>query len=210
MVRLGQLLYRQRVRKRLTFEDIEKAIKIKASFLSAIEKGEYHKLPSPAYAKGFVTNYAAYLGIPRAEAVALFRREFDEKRAYKVLPDSLTKQKALPFSKIKIKESFLLIGLLVVLFIGFIVFQYRSAFLSPVLSVVSPTDGAVLSQDNIIVRGTTDSEASLSINNEAVAINNKGEFIKKLALFPGKEEITIKSKNRFGKETIVVREIVIK
>lgn len=210
MIRLGQLLYRQRVRKRLTFEDIEKAIKIKASFLLAIEKGEYNKLPSPAYAKGFVTNYAAYLGIPRAEAVALFRREFDEKRAYKVLPDSLTKQKALPFSRIKIKESFLLIGLLVVLFIGFIVFQYRTAFLSPSLNVVSPSDDAILSQDNIIVSGTTDSEATVLVNNEAVSVNNKGEFAKKLALFSGKEEITIKAKNRFGKETIIIRDVVIK
>lgn len=208
MVRLGNLLYRQRVRKKLTLNDIEKAIKIKSSFLSAIEKGEYHKLPSPAYAKGFVTNYAAYLGIPRAEAVALFRREFDEKRAYKVLPDSLTNQQVFPF-RIKIKESFLLLTTLVILFLGFMLFQYRSTFLPPALSVTSPQDGAVITQD-ITVIGTTDSEATLTINNEAVSVDNKGEFVKKLTLFPGKEEIVIKAKNRFGKETVVTREIVVK
>ncbi|HEX8932081.1 MAG TPA: helix-turn-helix domain-containing protein, partial [Patescibacteria group bacterium] len=142
MVRLGPLLYRQRTRKKLSLYDIEKALKIKSSFLLAIEKGEYNKLPSPAYAKGFVINYAAYLGIPKAEAVALFRREFDEKRAYKVLPDSLTREPNFSL-RIKIKESFLLIGTLVILFLAYVFFQYRSALFPPALTVSAPQDGAV-------------------------------------------------------------------
>ncbi|MGH2637780.1 MAG: helix-turn-helix domain-containing protein, partial [Rhabdochlamydiaceae bacterium] len=67
-------------------EEIAAAIKIRPEFLSAIEKGDYQHLPSPAYASGFVTNYAAYLGFPKRETLALFRREFDEQKAYKVLP----------------------------------------------------------------------------------------------------------------------------
>src|ERR1041385_6043108 len=92
MIRLGQLLYRERSRKHLSLEEIEKAIKIKSSFLAAIERGEYTKVPSPAYAKGFVINYAVYLGLTKNEALALSKREFDEKSAYKVLPDSLTRR----------------------------------------------------------------------------------------------------------------------
>lgn len=123
MVKLGQLLYRQRMRRRVSFEDAARATKIKASFLAAIERGEYYKLPSPAYAKGFVLNYAAFLGISRAEALALFRREFDEKRAYKVLPDSLSKTQTFPRIRIKFKESFLVMGLLILFFVGFLLFS---------------------------------------------------------------------------------------
>ena len=115
MVRLGQLLHQQRLRRKLSLEEVARGTKIKETFLAAIERGEYHKLPSPAYAKGFVINYATYLGLPRTEVTALFRREFDEKRAYKVLPDSLTKQ-SFPARHIKFQESILIIGLLVILF----------------------------------------------------------------------------------------------
>lgn len=208
MVRLGHLLSQQRMRKKLTLEDVARATKIKASFLGFLERGEYHKLPSPAYAKGFVTNYAAYLGIPRAEVIALFRREFDEKRAYKVLPDSLTKQH-FPLYRIKIQESLLIIVVLLLLFAGFLFFQYRSAFIAPPLTVVSPKANAVVSQD-ITISGRTDSEATVTVNNQAVSIDKNGEFTKMLTLFPGKAMLVIKAKNRFGKETTVQREVEVK
>lgn len=208
MVRLGQLLYRQRLRKNLSLADVSRRIKIKEPFLAAIERGEYNKLPSPAYAKGFVTNYASFLGLPRTEVVALFRREFDEKRAIKVLPDSMTREQKV-LSGIRIQDSLLVIGGLIVLFIGFLLFQYRAAFISPPLTVTSPKDGAAFSQ-NVTVSGKTDSDATVIVNNEAIALDNNGEFTKQLAFFPGKAEVVIKARNRFGKETTVTREITIK
>jgi cytoskeletal protein RodZ len=209
VVKLGQLLQQQRMRKRLTFEDAARATKIKANFLAALEKGEYHKLPSPAYAKGFVINYATYLGIPRAEVVALFRREFDEKRAYKVLPDSLTKRQSYSKPWIKIQESIFVIVGLVILFLGFLLFQYRSVFIPPHLTVDSPKDNAVISTD-ITVIGKADTEATVTVNNAMVSMNTNGKFSKQIALFPGKGEIIIKAKNRFGKETTITREVTVK
>jgi cytoskeletal protein RodZ len=209
MVRLGQLLRQQRLKRKLSLEEVSRGTKIKEQFLAAIERGEYNKLPSPAYAKGFVTNYASFLGLPRAEVIALFRREFDEKRAYKVLPDSLARQQTFPQYRIKIKDSLLIIGVLVVLFMGFLLFQYRAAFIAPPLRISSPEQGAVVSQD-ITVVGKTDSEAAVTVNNEAVSLTNNGDFVKRLSLFPGKTTIVITSKNRFGKETKVVREITVK
>jgi cytoskeletal protein RodZ len=209
VVKLGQLLREQRTRKRLTFEDAARATKIKASFLAAIEKGEYHKLPSPAYAKGFVINYATFLGISRAEVVALFRREFDEKRAYKVLPDSLTKRQSYSKPWIKVQESLFIAGGLIILFVGFLLFQYRFVFIPPHLTVESPKDNAVLSQD-ITVVGKADSEATVTVNNAMVSLGTNGEFSKQISLFPGKTEIVVKAKNKFGKETIVKRVVTVK
>lgn len=209
MVRLGQLLHQQRLKKKLTLDDVEKATKIKSSFLASIERGEYHRLPSPAYAKGFVLNYATFLGISRAEAIALFRREFDEKKSYKVLPDSFAKKKIAPRFRIKVRESIFLIGGLLVLFLFFLIFQYRSAFFAPALTVNSPKDNAIVSQD-VLVTGRTDSDATVTVNNEQTSVGDNGDFSKKISLFPGPSEIVIKAKNRFGKETVVKREVVIK
>ena len=113
MVPLGKRLHNERIARKLTLDEVAAATKIKARFLSAIEKGEYDKLPSPAYAKGFVRNYAAYLGLPKAESTALFRREFDEKRVYKVLPDSLSKKEEFPLNRIRIQQSIIIGSILV-------------------------------------------------------------------------------------------------
>lgn len=209
MIHLGQRLNYQRRRRNITLDEAARATKIKAAFLTALEKGEYNKLPSPAYAKGFVINYAVYLGLSKNEALALFKREFDEKRAYKVLPESLTRRQDTPRLRIKIQESLLVVIGLVLLFLGFIFFQYRSAFFAPKLDISSPKDGATFSKDVPIV-GKTDAEATVIVNNQPVSLNDKGEFTKYLTFFPGKTTITVKAKNRFGKETVVKREIVVK
>src|SRR5438046_10757794 len=105
MVRLGHRLHQLRLQRRKSFEEIAQELKIKPKFLAAIERGEYHKLPSPAYAQGFVRNYASYLGLSKAETTMLFKREFDEKRAMKVLPDSMIKTKEFPIQRLKIQQS---------------------------------------------------------------------------------------------------------
>lgn len=208
MVSLGQLLHQHRLRKKLSLEEVARRTKIKEQFLAAIERGEYSRLPSPAYAKGFVINYATFLGLPKAEVTALFRREFDEKRAYKVLPDSLAKHD-FHTRGIKIQDSLLIIGIIVLLFIGFLLFQYRAAFIAPPLRINSPGENVVVSQE-VIVSGKTDKEAAVIVNNEAVSVNSNGEFTKRISLFPGKTTITISAKNRFGKETVETREVIVK
>jgi cytoskeletal protein RodZ len=209
MVKLGQRLRQERTARNLTIEEAARDTKIKASFLTAIEKGDYQKLPSPAYAKGFVKNYAAYLGLPKAEVAAFFRREFDEKRAYKVLPDSLTKTEEFPLKRLRIQQSLVIAAGLLILFVGYLLFQYRYAFLPPSIDITSPKEDAVVSQD-VTVTGTTDSEATVVVNNEPVSLSPDGKFKKNLTLFPGKNVITVKAKNRAGKEAVLEREITVR
>ena len=59
MVKVGQKLHDARTRKSLTIDEVAAATKIQPKFITAIERSEYDKLPSPAYAQGFVSNYAS-------------------------------------------------------------------------------------------------------------------------------------------------------
>ncbi len=209
MVRLGQKLHQKRLQRKLTLDEIAQAIKIKPVFLSAIERGEYHKLPSPAYAQGFVRNYATYLGLSKAEITAMFKREFDEKKAYKVLPDSLVKTKEFPLQRLKIQQSLLLAAAILVIFLAYLLFQYRSAFLPPMLTLDTPKENSTTSKE-ITVTGKADSNATVFVNNQPVLVSSNGEFTRHLTLFPGKATISVKAKSRFGKETILQRTIVVK
>ena len=78
MIYVGEKLYEERVKKGYSLDEVSKATKIRSSFLLAIEKGEYKKLPSSTYVHGFVRNYARFLGLPEHEILALFKRQYDE------------------------------------------------------------------------------------------------------------------------------------
>lgn len=206
MIRLGQRLHQERIRLGYSIQDVSKATKIQPSFIMAIEKGEYHKISSPSYAKGFVRNYAGFLGLPTREVLALFRREFDAEKNYKVLPDTYTKQSEIAIRRTKFQFTLLILFGLFLLVGGFLLYQYRSAFFSPAVTIDTPKDG-VISSSEVIVSGKTEPSATVTVNNVPVALDSDGRFRKTVTVFPGKSVIQIRSKNRLGKETLVEKAI---
>ena len=63
MTDLGSQLRAAREAQSLTLEQVFKATRIKPSFLEAIEANQFHVLPGPVQARGFVRSYANYLGL---------------------------------------------------------------------------------------------------------------------------------------------------
>lgn len=207
MVRAGERLYEERIKRGLALEEVSKATKIRSSFLTYIEKGEYKKLPSGTYAHGFVRNYAKFLELPEHELLALFKREYDEDKFQKVLPDGFVKQDDFPLSKIKFAQTFKILILVFTVLLAYIIFQYRSAIFNPPLSVSNPSENSIVFSQTILVIGKTDSNSTVFINNETASLDKDGNFKKTINVFPGKAKITIKAVNNFKKTTILERHI---
>ncbi|MCL4387356.1 helix-turn-helix domain-containing protein [Patescibacteria group bacterium] len=210
MIKAGQRLQAERERKKLTLEEVSHHTKIRMSFLSAIEKGEYNKLPSVAYAQGFIRNYTIFLGLPEREILALFRREFDEEKHIKVLPESMTKDEEYIPSSLRVRQTAIWIGLIFLGLITFIVYQYRFAIFNPELYIASPKNNFISYSTRVVVTGKTDPNATVSVNNFSVSLNSNGEFRKVLNLFPGKSILTVKATNKYGKQTIEKRVVEVK
>ena len=210
MIRAGQRLRDERKRKGLTIPEVSNATKIRQEFLAAIEKGEYNKLPSSSYAQGFVRSYTRFLELPERETLALFRREFDADKDYDVLPEGLSGKKEVPIRRFKIRQAVLLGVLIFILLIGYIIFQYRYAFINPPLSIESPQDLQSFDSSTVTVSGKTDSAATVYVEDSVVTVSDDGSFKKEIVQFPGKTTITIKVINRFGKQTTIQRHIVVK
>lgn len=66
---VGYTLRQERERQNLSINDIEQGTSIRAIYIEAIENGEYDKLPGKVYTKGFIKNYAKFLGLD-ADAMA--------------------------------------------------------------------------------------------------------------------------------------------
>jgi hypothetical protein len=147
--------------------------------------------------------------MPMQETLAIFRREFDEEKAYKVLPEGFSQQKEFPITRIRIQRAVYLMVVVFLLVGGFLLYQYRSAFFDPTLTISEPKEGAVTSLQ-VMVQGKTDPSATVMVNNTSVAVEEDGAFEKRVTLFPGRETIEVRSKNRFGRESVIQRRIEVR
>jgi cytoskeletal protein RodZ len=72
---LPERLYAARERKGVDLYRAERDTKIRARYLGALERGDYKELPGAVYTKGFLRNYAVYLGLDPDEVLVQWRRE---------------------------------------------------------------------------------------------------------------------------------------
>ena len=72
---VSEKLRAARQAKGLDFFRIERDTKIRTRFLEAIEDGRFEDLPGEIYARGFIRNYAAYLGLDAGAVEAQWRVE---------------------------------------------------------------------------------------------------------------------------------------
>ncbi|MGB2874862.1 MAG: RodZ domain-containing protein [Gaiellaceae bacterium] len=63
MFEIGNSLREARYRQQLELTDVEQATKIRSRYLRALEEETFEVLPAQTYVKGFLRNYADYLGL---------------------------------------------------------------------------------------------------------------------------------------------------
>jgi len=79
---IGQKLKQAREDQRITLEIASESTRIRTIYLQALEVGDLSVLPSPVQARGFLRNYAEYLGLD-------FDRVLAELRAEQASPDEI-------------------------------------------------------------------------------------------------------------------------
>lgn len=72
MGELGETLRKAREAKGLSLAQVEEETKILHTYLQALENEEFKRLPAPVYAKGFLKNYAIYLGLDPQQVLSLY------------------------------------------------------------------------------------------------------------------------------------------
>ncbi len=72
MPTVGEILRAEREKQGKTVKDIERGTSIRALYLQAIEDGRYEVLPGEVYLKGFIRNYASFLGLNAQQTLAVY------------------------------------------------------------------------------------------------------------------------------------------
>ena len=110
--RVGEELRDARESSGLSIEDMSAALRIRRVYLIALEEGRMRDLPSPAYAWGFVRNYANALGLDADEMVRRFRESAGnavQKRQDLVFPEPVP-ERGVPAGIIVLVGAVLAIG----------------------------------------------------------------------------------------------------
>lgn len=188
--------------KGVTILEAELATKIRSKFLHALEEDDWFKLPSRAYTKGFVVRYGNFLGIPKEEISKLYIKESsirsDEEDM--ILPKKSVKRGVMVTPKLIIST---VVSVLVLSVISFIIYQVYGISAAPDLMVASPANNIVVDSENIEVKGVTDKDASILINDQKVAVSSDGSFYADYKLHRGINVIEVTSKNKAEREKSV-------
>lgn len=72
---IGELLRARREQLELDLDPIGEALRIRPSYLAALEQGRIEELPGPAYAMGFVRAYANHLGLDGDRVLARYKAD---------------------------------------------------------------------------------------------------------------------------------------
>jgi cytoskeleton protein RodZ len=75
---VGELLRARREQLGLDLDEIGGALRIRPSYLAALEQGRTEELPGPAYAMGFVRAYADHLGLDGDRVLARYKADTAE------------------------------------------------------------------------------------------------------------------------------------
>ncbi len=208
MKTVGSMLQEARVSRGHTLTSVEQATKIRFKFLEAIERDDYSKLPSLSYAKGFVKNYAEFLGLNSRHILAFFRRQTQDVPRSTLLPKGMAEPLNRPLFRLT-PGRFLTLVLLgfVTSFLLYFGFQYVKLNRPPQLSIESPKDQLVTIQKRIDVFGKTDPDATVTINGVSVLVRGDGRFFDQVPLEAGVNKIMIVATSRWNKTSMMVREV---
>jgi cytoskeleton protein RodZ len=212
--RLGDILRLQRETKGITLEQAAEDTRIREKFLAALETGDHHALPGAVYTKGFLRNYAEYLDLNGAELAGLYTAE---KAATPEPPRRIRAMKPVMRSGMYISPTVLVpvvVVVAVVLFVGYISYQFASFATPPKIEVLDPPADVVAQSSDYVVRGRTLPDARVTVRVfpgpktfPDIRPASDGTFAVTVPLTQGPNHIEVQVLDAAGKVSLVSRSV---
>jgi cytoskeletal protein RodZ len=215
MARFGDVLRERRERKGITLEQAAEDTRIREKFLAALESGDHHALPGAVYTKGFLRSYAEYLDLESTDLIALYTAE---RVTTPEAPRTFEPMRPVMRSGVFISPTILVpvvVLAAVVLFVGYLSYQFASFATPPRIEVLEPAASDTLARaSEYVVRGRTVPDGRVTIRvfpgPETIADirpESDGTFAVPVVLRPGINHIEIQVLDAAGKVSQVARTV---
>ena len=217
MSRLGELLRQQREKRGITLDQAAADTRIREKFLKALEDGDLQSLPGAVYTKGFLRNYAAYLGLDDEELVVQFHEErggqpVEPRRRYTTLKP--IGSRSLVFTPAVLVPVVVLATIL--LFVGYLYYQFTSFAVAPALDVTEPATDAIAQDASFLVKGHTVPNGRVTIQVFPGPLTladihpaTDGTFSAPVTLTAGSNHIVVEVLDPSGKVSRVNRSVIL-
>lgn len=209
---LGEKLSKHRHQKGLTPEKAARLINVNIKYIQDIEKNNYLNLPADIYTINILREYATLLNLNPATVVELFEKE---KNLYNKTRKNKEGKKITFIGKVAnlfLNPRVIKYGIIVLLLISilsYIGIEVDKAISPPPLTIDSPADNIAITVPTVEIKGHTDKEVSLTINNRPLLSDKAGNFYLQLDLQKGLNIIKISAQKKYSKETTVYRRIIV-
>jgi cytoskeletal protein RodZ len=177
---LPERLLAARERKGVDLYRAERDTKIRARYLAALERGDYRELPGAVYTKGFLRNYALYLGLDPDEVLLQWRRERGNPREPQPVI-SVPRPIAAPRRGLTFSPSLIVFALLLALVVGFMVwlgFQLLRFSKPPTIAVTDPAVAVLEVEEDAtsyLLEGTTIPGGSVTVKTADVEARSNAD-----------------------------------
>jgi len=199
---------------------VERDTKIRVKYLSALEDGEFTELPGDVYTRGFLRNYASYLGLDADQIEEAWHEEAGSRPARQALvvgPQPI----AIPSRGFVLQRShFALLGVLVVVAIVVAYFGFQmTRFLSyPTLGVTTPNALNIdvpANTTGYTLNGTATAGSTVEIDQDASALqtvvaDDAGHWSRLVTLHPGSNQFNVTARNLDTNHASKVTQIIIR
>jgi len=209
---LPERLFTARERKGVDLYRAERDTKIRARYLAALERGDYKELPGAVYTKGFLRNYALYLGLDPDDVLLQWRRErgeIKETGPVIVVPRPIAApRKGLTFSPAVVVAAIMTVA--VVAFGAYLVAQIQRYVEPPTIGVTNPPTAVVdvdESASSYVLRGTSIPGATVSIVSPSwdqpmlVTADTTGDWTADIDLRRGRNQFDISARDPATQKT---------
>jgi hypothetical protein len=98
-------------------------------------------------------------------------------------------------------------GVVLLLIIGYLIYQYARFVSPPNLNVESPKQDQTVVGSSVLVFGKTDVDSKIIVNNQPTIVDADGKFSISLGLSKETKEVIVRAVSRSGKITEVMRKI---
>ncbi len=202
---LGEKLSQLRIDRRMRVQDLSRKINVKVAYIEALEHGQYDKLPTKVYVKGFVQSYARFFGIPEKILLNLFEREYSvyQNIYNKDAEETVNKLPKVPRFVFTPRILLVVSSFILLCAVGmYLYFSIDNFISSPWLVVDAPLHNSVVNDSNVIVNGKTRNNSRVFINGQQVFVDMDGMFSDNVGLAVGANIIEIESINKFDKKSV--------
>ena len=204
MSSFGELLKAGRESKRISINKASSKLLIKKDHILALENEDWQSLPEATFVKGYIKSYAEFLELDKDKMLALYRRDFDE-RKIPVSSDLQKQTKSFFLTPKRFRNS--IFALAITAFITYITVQYSSVLKSPKLEVIQPPQDVTVSVPIMEISGKAEGDSQVAIGGEFVPIDADGNFSYSYKLDEGQNTIEIIASKRLSPKTKITRTV---